>query len=716
MTTSHSWNFSRAGGFDQVQLDSGTDLLALKELDQKLWVALSCPTRGIEFDTRTLDLIDADADGRVRANEVLAAIAWVGALLKNADSLVQGSDSLPLTDIKGDDEEGKQVLASVRHILMSLGKPEASAISLADMADVEKLVANLEFNGDGVVCATKISDVGLRTTVEDIIRCNGAVTDLSGEVGINQDICDKFFAEATAYSTWQVEGEGEEAILFAGEKTLAAAEAFHAVKDKVDDYFTRCQLAAYDARAAVPLSRTAEDYQHLAAQKLSAQNPEVANFPLATVEANKPLPLVSGINPAWQDKVEALREQAILLLLGKKDSLTASEWTALGARFAAFDAWQARKPASSVEQLGLARIREVLGGKSKAAIDDLIARDKSVETEVKAIRSVERLLRYNRDLFTLVNNFVSFRNFYTGKGKAIFQVGTLYLDGRSCDLCVKVEDVNKHAAFANTSGICLAYCDCVRNAGVEKMSIAVAFTAGDSDFLVVGRNGVFYDRKGQDWDASIVRIIDNPISIRQAFWSPYKKLSKLISDQLQKFAASKASSVEDKMLKAVVDSSKGPLEAPVSPPKPPFDVGKFAGIFAAIGLAIGAIGGILASIVGGLLGLKFWQIPLAMIGLMLLVSCPSMILAWFKLKRRNLGPILDANGWAINARVLVNVPFGTSLTALAHLPKGANRSLVDPFADKKVVWPYYLVIAVGICVLIGLWYVGFFGHGKGIDN
>jgi len=165
-----------------------------------------------------------------------------------------------------------------------------------------------------------------------------------------------------------------------------------------------------------------------------------------------------------------------------------------------------------------------------------------------------------------------------------------------------------------------------------------------------------------------------------------------------------------------VEGGKAVVDTPAAPPKPPFDVGKFAGIFAAIGLAIGAIGGILASVVGGILGLKFWQIPLAVIGLMLLISCPSMVLAWFKLKRRNLGPILDANGWAINARVLVNIPFGTSLTGLAHLPKGASRSLVDPFAEKKVVWPYYLIVAVAICVLITLWYVGFFGHSRSIDN
>jgi len=713
MADSHTWNFFRAGGFDQVKLDSGSDLLALKDLDQKLWVALSCPTRGIEFDARTLDLIDSDADGRVRANEVLAAIAWAGGLLKDADSLVRSSDSLPLADIDDSTEEGKLVLASARHILKSQGKSGAISISLADVADIDKLVASLDYNGDGVVSARQIQDSGLRATVEDIIKCSGSLADLSGEAGINQEISDKFFTEAAAYSAWQDQGKGDAAILFSGDKTPAAAEAFHAIRDKVEDFFTRCQLAAYDARAALPLSRSAEDYLNLAAQSLSVQNLAVAGFPLATVEANKPLPLVSGINPAWQGRLKALCDQAIIPLYGSRDSLTAAEWNALCTRFSAYDAWQAAKPANNVEQLGIARIRQILGGKDRALIDDLIVRDKAVEPEVKAIHSVERLLRYNRDLFSLVNNFVSFRHFYTGKDRAIFQVGRLYLDGRSCDLCVRIEDVNKHASFASSSGICLAYCDCVRDGGKEKMSIAAAFTAGDSDFLVVGRNGVFYDRKGSDWDATIVRIVDNPISIRQAFWSPYKKLTKVISEQLQKLAASKADSVQGKMIKSVVESGKAVAESPAASPKPPFDVGKFAGIFAAIGLAIGAIGGILAAFIGGLLGLKFWQIPLAMIGLLLLISCPSMLLAWFKLKRRNLGPILDANGWAINARALINIPFGTSLTGLAKLPKDANRSLVDPFAEHRVVWPYYLMIALAILVLIGLWYVGVFGHGRG---
>jgi len=46
----HRWRFFRSGGFDQVRLETGADLMSLDQLDQKLWVALSCPVKGLEFD------------------------------------------------------------------------------------------------------------------------------------------------------------------------------------------------------------------------------------------------------------------------------------------------------------------------------------------------------------------------------------------------------------------------------------------------------------------------------------------------------------------------------------------------------------------------------------------------------------------------------------------------------------------------------------------
>src|SRR5512147_2801441 len=110
MSTTHVWSFFRAGGFDQVRLDSGADLAALNQLDQKLWVALSCPTRGLEFDSRTLDLIDTDKDGRIRAPEIIAVAKWACGCLKNPDDLLKSSPTLPLSAINDATPEGKQLL------------------------------------------------------------------------------------------------------------------------------------------------------------------------------------------------------------------------------------------------------------------------------------------------------------------------------------------------------------------------------------------------------------------------------------------------------------------------------------------------------------------------------------------------------------------------------------------------------------------------------
>lgn len=263
-----------------------------------------------------------------------------------------------------------------------------------------------------------------------------------------------------------------------------------------------------------------------------------------------------------------------------------------------------------------------------------------------------------------------------------------------------MEDVEKHAALAILSRTYLAYCDCTRKGGSERMTIVAAFTGGDSDYLMVGRNGVFYDRKGQDWDATIVRVIEHPISIRQAFWSPYKRIGRMINDQITKMASARDRAVRDKAGAGIGDAGQKAEAGKAVAPAQPFDVAKFAGIFAAIGLAVGAIGTAFAAVVTGFLNLAWWQMPIAAAGLMLLISGPSMIIAWLKLRQRTIGPILDANGWAINGRVRINVAFGDSLTKLASLPEGAVRSLEDPFADKKSRWPKIIVLVVLLLVLL----------------
>lgn len=696
--TNHKWKFFRAGGFDQVRFETGADLLNLGKLDQKLWAALSCPTRGVEFDTKTLDLIDTDKDGRVRAPEMIAAVQWACAMVRNPDDLLRAGDSLELSAISDATPEGKQLLASAKQILVNLGKKDAAAITIEDTTDTTKIFAATKFNGDGIVPADSADDDATKAVVTDIIACLGSEADRSSKPGISQGKVDQFFTEAAAYSDWWKKSETDAAILPLAEKTGEAAAALKAVKAKVDDYFARCRLAAFDQRALTALNRQEVEYLAVAAKDLSITAAEVAGFPLSRIEANRPLSLKDGLNPAWAGAVASLNAAVIKPLLGDKTAITEAEWATVSAKLAPYEAWAGAKAGATVEKLGLARIREILGSKARETLTALIAKDKALEPEANAIVAVDKLVRYRRDLKQLLLNFVSFEDFYSRQRKAIFQAGTLYLDGRSCNLCVPVADAGKHAALAGLAKTYLAYCDCSRSSG-EKMTVAVAFTDGDSDALMVGRNGIFYDRRGRDWDATITKIIENPISIRQAFWAPYKKLVRLIEEQVAKRAAAAQAESDAKLSSMATTAATADKAKPAEPKK--VDVGTVA----ALGVAFGAIGTMLATIAGyvsGVLKLPFWEVCLAFAGLLLVISAPSMLIAWLKLRQRNLGPILDANGWAVNGRVKMNVPFGGSLTEVATLPPGAQPSFAVKYPEPPTALPKFIFMIVVVCFLVSL--------------
>ena len=691
----HHWKFFRTGGLDQVTLVSGADLLNLHTLDQKLWVALSCPVKGLELDEATLKLIDADGDGRIRVPELLAAIKWAALRLKDVGVLLRGTDGLALSDINEATPEGKIVLSSARQILANLGKKSATSISVADSSNTAQIFAASPLNGDGVIPPEATEDAATQALIKEIIECLGGTPDRTGSTGVTAAQIDTFFSELAAYVSW-VESSAIKEIAVLGEATDAGVAALKAVRGKVDDYFGRCRLAAYDARAAGALNRAESDYLAIAAKDLKITADEVAGFPLAQVSAGRSLPLTEGVNPAWAALLATFQKVVVKPLLGAdKTVLTEAEWLAINAKLAPYETWLGSKAGSAVEKLGLTRIKEILASQAKDTLAGLVAQDKAMEPEFKAISDVDRLTHYQRDLRDLLHNFVNFADFYSSDRLATFQAGTLYLDSRSTELCIRVDAVNPLAAMSKAY---IAYVDCKRPGGTT-MKVAACFTQGDSDFLFVGRNGVFYDRKGQDWDAVVTNIVDNPISIRQAFWSPYKKFVRMIEEQVAKRAAA-AEAASSTKLAGAADAAANADKVKAEPPKK-VDVGAVA----AIGVAISGAVTALTLILGYIFQLKAWQYPLVLLGLMLVISAPSMIIAWIKLRQRTLGPILEGNGWAVNGRVKINIPFGTKLTDMAVLPAGSERSLEDPYEDKEAVRRRRLLVTLIVVVLAAAAYV-----------
>jgi hypothetical protein len=692
----HPWNFRRIGGIYQAQIETVEDLKALPTLDPKLWVALSCPVNDLEIDVKTLAWIDHDADGRVRIEEALTAVEWSLQRLSDPGSLFKGGP-LPLAAINTADDEGQALLNSAKQILENIGKSDATHISVDEAANTDKIYGQSRLNGDGVIAQDATDDPLLQKLIQEIGDCLGTKIDRSGGAGITQEIVDTFLAGARSFDSWWQLGEQDSAkgedIFPLGDATPQAFLSLSAVEKKIDDYFARCALAAFDIRAEEPLNHDVALFKTIAVSDFSEHSAEVARLPIARIAASPYLDTGKGINPEWIAATFMLRETVLKPLGGiDGETLTPELWKQTKARFAGYRKWRAAKPDTGVEPLGIARIREILGSDLLAKLSELLEEDRSIAPKMTAVSAVEKLARYHRDLISVLNNFVNFNDFYDTKTHASFQAGTLYLDGRECRLCLKVADPAKHTVLASLSRAFVAYCECRRKDSPNKFYIAAVFSDGDSANLIVGRNGVFRDHAGKLWDSTIVRMIENPISIREAFFRPYVRIGRFIGEQLEKWATSRDKAMQKQMETGVESVADGKQDANTN--SSARNIGGIAGMVAAGGIALGAIGAGLASLFNTFKTLDWWEFPVILFALMLMISFPSMIIAWLKIRKRTLAPLLDASGWAVNGRTLISMKLGRILTRRATVPVEAQCKF-----DERARGRHWLCAAIAALIL-----------------
>lgn len=684
----YNWNYCNVGGVVRVNLRNGEDIANLEKLDQKKWTVLSCPTKGLHMDGKTLSILDRDADGYIHMADVVDAAKWLTSVIKDKDSILEGSSTLKLDNINTSTPMGEDLLKAARLVLKCSGK-DSKSITMDEAEKSIEIFAASKFNGDGVIVEDCTDDENLKKIIAAVIACEGPVKDLSGKDGINSETLDKFLGDCKAYLDWQKAGEEGKASIFPyGDKTADAYAACKAVDAKIADYFMRCKLVRFDESVSSAVDISSARIEAIGAQNLNECTDEIASYPLARPNADAILDL-DAINPAWQ---AAMKKAAALTGIdGTTNGITEEKWAGIMATFAPYEAYMASKAGAAVEGLQAEYIAQILEGNCRDALNFIIADDSAMAAEAAELKSINKLMHLYRDFYSFLNNYVVFSDFYNRGRKAIFEAGELYIDQRCCKLCIEVNDMGKHADMAGLSGMFLIYCDCTNKAGGKKQ-IAAVMTAGEIRNLRPGKNGIFYDLDGNDWNATITKVVDNPINIRNAFWAPYRKAANFVSDKIEKNVSAKNASSEQIII-GLADG-KG---------KQAFDIAKFAGVFAAIGLALG----FLMSAIGGLLGfvttLSFSSFILLVIAVILVISGPSCFIAWNKLRKRNLGPVLNANGWAINSNVLVNSVFGATLTSTAHYPivKGA-----DPFKEKTPKWKKitYAVIAALVVAFGALYF------------
>ena len=689
----YKWEFVNLGGSSRVRISSGEDIAHLDELDLKMWTVLSCPVTGLEIDDKSLAYIDVDSDGKIRVNDIVAVSKWITGVLKDADLLLEGKDSIDIKDIDQENADGKKLYCSARQILSNLGK-EDGVISLADTADVAAIFAKTRFNGDGVITEATPEDADDKAAVAAAVASLGGVADRSGAMGVNADMIEAFYKNLADYAAWK---EAAVEAPFA-DKTDAVIDAYNALDAKVKDFFMRSKLASFSPDSTASLDVQTSSIQAISAENLASKTDEIASYPIARITGKPEIDLSAPLNPAWATKFELVKSVA----LNDKKVLTEADWAAVGAEFAAYTAWKAAKAGACVEGLGIDAVKDFIAKDRKASLLELVAQDVALAEEAANIAMVDKFLHIFRDFYRLLRNFVTLSDFYT-KDKnvsAIFQSGRLIIDQRECRFCMKVTDMGKHTASAASSGMFLVYCDCTTKSKPGKLNIVAAVTVGEIGDLVVGKNAVYYDNSGEEWDAVITKVVDNPISVAQAFWSPYRRMATAIENLINKSAADKDAKI---MAEATAKINAAPAAgATGAAPAQPFDIGKFAGIFAAFGMALGALGTALTTIFSGILDMPIWKTMLVVVAILLLISGPAMVMAWMKLRRRNIAPLLNANGWAVNAASKISIPFGETLTDAARYPK---MKLKDPYAKAGLApWKKWLIsFAALVLVAGGLW-------------
>lgn len=687
---SYDWQYCSLGGAIRVKIASGEDIAHLGELDQKLWTVLSCPVDGLEFDRQTLDLIDTEHDGKIMVNEVVQAAQWLTSVIKDKDLILKGDSVLSLDQINTDNESGKKLYDSARQILRNLGL-DKQEISVEDALDTKAIFTGTKFNGDGIITSVTADNEAQARTIADCVATIGSESDRSGEAGITAELIEKFYSACTAYAQWKDKANAE--ILPFGDNTAAAYEACNAVKDKISDFFTRCRLLSFDKTVAESVNVAVTDID------------SIASCPIAKPTENGILPF-GGINPAWKPAFDKFLALTLDFSPENKEGINEKEWNTILGKFNAYASWIGSKAGCEVESLGIERVEEILKENRKDELLALVEKDKAVKAESDSIDDVKKLMLYYRDLYRLLKNFVLFSDFYSRAPgvRAVFELGQLYIDQRCCDLCIRVADMSKHADMAKLSGIFLIYFKCTSKKLGKSMDAVAVMTDGDINDLRPGKNGIFYDLQGNDYDAVITKVVDNPVSIKQAFWAPYRKAWEFCERIINKSAADKDAKINSELQGQLQNvAATAPAAAPIDK-KQIFDIAKFAGIFAALGMALGYISKAITDIAKGIASTPVDKILLMTLGLLLVISGPSCFIAWTKLRKRNLGPVLNANGWAINSKVLVNVVFGGKLTSIAKYPK---LRLADPYKQKTAAWKIWLPIVI-ILLLIAAFAVLYF--------
>ena len=664
--------YKKYGGTYHLSIQNSDDLVNIPKLDSALWVATSAPLSAFELDKDFLKYIDSNNDGRIICKEILSVINWLTAIFKNSNGINTASDKFKLEDVNSEHADFDKISLTVSKIQNRLNN-SCDEISLSQVREIKNEVEKNPVSEAGVAIVDAAEDDKVKTFMQHIIEITGGVNHPTGNKGVNDETLKNFIKLLVNYIDWNdlytiALQNNDSKLLPCGKDTQDIYNKFLKVKNKVDQYFIQSKALIFTKQVSdkvVFLSDT--DFDKVNWHEVSELNTFLSNSPLAYPDKEQALNLNKPdiINPLYFNDLKIfLNESATILKEDNYTVLTEDKWLIIKSLFAGFENWLQTNPSKSMNDIDVLLLKEYKDSHYREGVEKIIALSNTTAFELDNLRLVEKLLLYQQNILNFVNNFVSFPLLYNINKRALFEKGSLVIDGRNLNFSVSAENRVQHKKIAANSKLFLLYVEVV-SPNNTKYNVAVPVTTGTKGNLIIGKRGVFTDINGFESDAVVVDIVENPISFRETLFYPFKKLKSAVTGRFD----SLTKDTDKSMTQGTTDLLQG--KATAIPAKT--SGLNISTVLMGGSVAIAALGSGFTYIVSTLSKVSVNKALIPFLSIILLFCVVALINTFFKLKNRDLSPIMEGSGWAINVKMKLTGKLARVCTQKPKWPKGSKR-------------------------------------------
>ena len=670
--------YKKLGNTYHLYINSAMQLQDILKIHPSLWIATSAPINAFDLDIIFLNYIDcSEKNSRLIYREVQLAVKWLIEVLSDYTGIDEKSDQISLDRINREHPDGETIFFEAKKILAGIGNNKLDEISLEQIRTVKSDVGKYPVSESGVATVEAASTDELKCYMQHIIDVTGGEDHASGVKGIGIAVLEQFNQKLIDYIDWR--GSYVDALkkknkdlLPWGEDTDSVFQQYIKFKNKIDQYFIQCKVLSFSKQVSDNVSFLSDtEFDKINWHEITELEKFLLNAPLAGPNDKMVLDLTKSnlINPLFFDELKMFFTQ-ISSFFGKEkiEQLSTVLWAEIKSSLSSYQTWFDGNPAPAMNNIGLSLLKDYKDNSYYDSALKIIESCKETVFQMDNIRLIEKLILFQKNMLVFVNNFVSMPFLYDIKNRSLFEKGSLIIDGRQMNFSVLVENKPAHMKIAKSSSIFVLYVE-ITPASLKKYIVVVPVTSCGKGNLGIGKRGVFIENSGIVSDAIVVDIIDNPISLREALLYPFKKIGAVFSSRFGAIGKEADTSFS----KSVTDVSQGKSITSVKAP-----ANKSAGfnptsLLMGGSIAIAALGSSFAYIMSKLSSISPLKILLTVVVIIGLFLLFTLIGTYFKLKRRDLSPILEGSGWSINPKLKLTRRLARICTQKPKWPKGTRR-------------------------------------------